>query len=70
MMSSFCVVFLFSASLSKHKTFVLCLQNVLPDICKTLLTIFTNIKTLGLKAITIIFLMAFELLFSQHSEIH
>ena len=51
---------------SKHKTFVLCLQNILPDICEMLLNMFINIKTFGLKIITITFLIIFVLSFSKH----
>ena len=66
----FCVVFFISATPSKHKIFVLCLHNVLPNICEMLLKIFSNMKTFGLKIITVTFLIIFELLFSQRLEIH
>ena len=44
---------------SKHKTFVLCLQNILPNIFEILLKMFINIKTFCLKIITIMFLIIF-----------
>ena len=46
------------------------LQTILPNICEMLLTMFINIKTFGLKIITITFLIIFELSFSKHFEIH
>ena len=63
------MLFLFSATPSKHKAHVLCLENVLPYICEMLLKMFNDIKTFVLKIIAITFLIAFELLFSQHFEI-
>ena len=53
---------------SKHKTFVLCLQNILPNIFEILLKMFINIKTFGLKIITIMFLIIFLSLFSKHFQ--
>ena len=55
---------------SKHKTLVQCLQNVLLNICKMLLKMFTNIKMFDLIIIAIKFLVIFQLPFSQHFEIN
>ena len=68
MMSSFCLVFFFLATPSKHKAYVLCLKNVLPYIREMILKIFTNIKTFDLKINAIIFLLISEYVFSQHFE--
>ena len=65
-MSYFCVVFFFLATPGKRKAYVLCLQNVLPYICETILKMLTNIKTFDLKINAIIFLMISEFSFSQH----
>ena len=48
---------------SKNKTFQLCLQNILPNNCEILLKMFINIKTFGLKIISIMFPMIFVSLF-------
>ena len=48
---------------SKHKTFVLCLQIILPNIWEILLNMFINIKTFGLKIISIMLLIIFLSLF-------
>ena len=69
MVSSFCVVFFFLATPSKHKAYVLCLKNVLPYICEMILKMFTNIITFDLKINAMIFLIISESLFSQHFEI-
>ena len=68
-MSSFCVVFFFMATPSKHKAYVLCLQNILPYICEMILKMFTNIKTFDLKINATIFFITSEFLFSQHFEV-
>ena len=65
----FLCCFLFSATPSKHKTFALCLQNVLSNICEMLLKILIDIKMFSLEIITITLLIIFELLFSKHFEI-
>ena len=69
MMSLFCVVFFFLATPSKHKAYVLYLQNVLPYIREMVLKMFTDIKTFDMKINAIIFLIISELLFSRHFEI-
>ena len=65
----FSCCFLFLATPSKHKAYMLCLQNVLPYICEMILKKLTNIKTSDLRIIAIIFLVVFEFSFSQYFEI-
>ena len=55
---------------SKHKTFVLCLQNILPNICEILLNMLINIDTFGLKIISIIFPIILVSLLLTHLKIH
>ena len=68
MMGSFCVFFFVHFQQTQNNCAIT--TKCFTQYCEILLKMFTNIKTFGLNIIAKIFLIIFELPFSQHFEIY